>query len=667
MHGSLRFAFVVIGPLLTAPSTNYGAVLWTGGAGAGNEQWSNGTNFSSGLPPAPADDVTFDNTTSAGASDVLTNIVNNSYMINDLTYTTAQYAGNAYHTTQINSGVVLTVTGSFTQGLGSPPLDTKNAGHGDGTDVTISGPGSLVFDNSGGNFLMGNYSGRWDRGSRRDTLDLSGLASFTMDADRWEVGRVGSTPESKMSLADINNITAAILDMAHWNDTAVLELGRENTFHIDTIDLGYDVVNSANGYIRFATGFPDPSIIIRGRDGTGPADLLMAKPSQSNARGDLDLTGGNVDAMFDQVEMGFGRPDQYAGNATGTITFDQGTMSANTVLLAQIRDRGDAYGIINLNGTAQFSAGTITMGDIYDGKVNLYTGLATARISLGGGTLKASTIEPGRDQADVVRTHIREIAFSSGRVQNLASGDLTIDPAISVVLNTAGTHSLHADAGQTITINGVVSDTGSGTAGLSVDGPGTVVLGAANTYSGTTDVLAGTLLVNNPTGSGTGSGTVTVGAGATLGGNGSIGGLALIEAGAHLAPGISPGTLTFNGGLTLQDGAILDFELGTASDLVDITGGTFTGAGTGGVTLNLSDAGGVAIGTTYVLIDWSGATGDVGVELDDFVLGPGSLRGDLQLTPTTLQFTHVPEPGSLILFALGGLALLMRGRRRKRK
>ena len=55
-------------------------------------------------------------------------------------------------------------------------------------------------------------------------------------------------------------------------------------------------------------------------------------------------------------------------------------------------------------------------------------------------------------------------------------------------------------------------------------GPGTLILSGDNLYTGATTVAAGTLLAENTTGSATGPGTVTVRAGATLGGTGTVAG-----------------------------------------------------------------------------------------------------------------------------------------------
>ena len=80
----------------------------------------------------------------------------------------------------------------------------------------------------------------------------------------------------------------------------------------------------------------------------------------------------------------------------------------------------------------------------------------------------------------------------------------------------------------TDTISGVISGSGS----LDKIGSGTLILTAANTYSGPTDVQEGTLGLRGSLAS-----TVTVESGATVGGTGSVGGL-IANSGATVAPGV---------------------------------------------------------------------------------------------------------------------------------
>ena len=87
-----------------------------------------------------------------------------------------------------------------------------------------------------------------------------------------------------------------------------------------------------------------------------------------------------------------------------------------------------------------------------------------------------------------------------------------------------------ANANTTMTINGVISNAvgGSSAATLIKDGPGTVILNAANTFSGTTNIKDGTLVVTGSLAGGiTMSTGFTTGVKTTLTGTGVIGGLTM--------------------------------------------------------------------------------------------------------------------------------------------
>jgi polygalacturonase len=125
------------------------------------------------------------------------------------------------------------------------------------------------------------------------------------------------------------------------------------------------------------------------------------------------------------------------------------------------------------------------------------------------------------------------------------------------------------------------------------------LLGNSSGFSGPLTVNNGTLLVNNTTGSGTGSGAVTVLGAATLGGSGTVGGPLTMYG--TLTPGGSPGVLTVNGDLILNAGTVLQYQLGTASDLTVVNGNLTLGG-----TLNVSAGGGFSA-TNYTLLTYNGS------------------------------------------------------------
>jgi autotransporter-associated beta strand protein len=150
--------------------------------------------------------------------------------------------------------------------------------------------------------------------------------------------------------------------------------------------------------------------------------------------------------------------------------------------------------------------------------------------------------------------------------------------------------------------NGTISDGAAAATTLVFNDPGSLTLTGNNTFSGGTTVNAGSLIVNNAAGNGTGSGPVSINPGATLAGNGTIGGQVSLAAGATLAPGSNgSGTLTITNDLGLNNASLLQFQLGTASDQVSVTGDLTLGG-----TLNISATAGFGPGT-YTLFNYGGA------------------------------------------------------------
>ena len=153
-----------------------------------------------------------------------------------------------------------------------------------------------------------------------------------------------------------------------------------------------------------------------------------------------------------------------------------------------------------------------------------------------------------------------------------------------------------------------------------MSGKGSLDLTNANTYTGGTTVKAGTLLVDNTTGSATGTGQVRVDSGA-LGGNGTISGAVTIGSdtsgnGSFLTPGQSfnrPGTITLLSSLTFASDGF--FNVGLARNgvagRVNANGVTIQEGAQFGFFNNRGVA--VPVGTVLILINNTSAAPIAGV------------------------------------------------------
>jgi fibronectin-binding autotransporter adhesin len=187
-------------------------------------------------------------------------------------------------------------------------------------------------------------------------------------------------------------------------------------------------------------------------------------------------------------------------------------------------------------------------------------------------------------------------------------------------------------ADSSLTVTGVISG-GSGSE-LEKAGDGTLVLNSANTYSGETEVVGGTLLVNGSIA----SSDVAV-LGSVLGGTGIVGSTEVLSG--SIRPGTSPGILTVAGDVSFSAGSTFDVELngttaGTQYDQLAVQGGV----NLGGATLNVSTGLIPAVGDRFVIINNDGADAVSGTFAD---LAEGAV---VNLAGKPFRITYVGGDGN---------------------
>jgi autotransporter-associated beta strand protein len=199
------------------------------------------------------------------------------------------------------------------------------------------------------------------------------------------------------------------------------------------------------------------------------------------------------------------------------------------------------HGTLTLSGVNTFSGGiALEEGALLLGNDRA---LGTGTLTLKGGTLFSP--EP-REIFNAVQ--ISGAVGISGGVT--FTGDVTLDQWVRLDINGGAR------------ISGTLQESSPG-AGLVKMGAGTLFLEGANTISGGVTLEEGILMVNNLSGSGTGTGSVNAGGSAVLGGTGLIAGPVTLGTGGWIAPGASPGTFT-TGDQTWEAGAGFIWEINDA-------------------------------------------------------------------------------------------------------
>ncbi|MDX8497990.1 autotransporter outer membrane beta-barrel domain-containing protein [Mesorhizobium sp. VK4C] len=289
-----------------------------------------------------------------------------------------------------------------------------------------------------------------------------------------------------------------------------------------------------------------------------------------------------------------------AGGGTLLVTNDNNytggtTISAGMLQIGNGGTTGSIDGAVVNNGVLTFDrADTDTFSGAISGigvlnQVGLGTIILAADNSyLGGTTISAGTLQLGNGGA---------------------SG--------SIVGSVVNNGTLAFDRSDSYQFDGLISGAGA----LQQLGSGTTVLTGNNTYTGATDVLAGTLLVNgNQSGA---TGLTSVAGGATLGGSGAIGGGVTVADGGTLSPGGSSGaagTLTIAGALTLSNSSALNYNFGQAgtpggqfNDLITV-GGNLVLDGT----LNITQTPGGSFGPgVYRVMNYNGTLTNNGLDVTD--------------------------------------------------
>ena len=307
----------------------------------------------------------------------------------------------------------------------------------------------------------------------------------------------------------------------------------------------------------------------------------------SGATGIATVTGPGSQLLLPGTALAIGEFIN-GGEGNGTLTISNGGLvSAQTVTLGEF-DAGTT-GVLNLDGTSSARGVLVT--------TSLAKDLGSGTVNFNGGILRAG-------------------AASSNFISGFGAGNLVVN-AGGLYLDTNG-------------FDVTVTDSLSGSGGLTKIGSGTLVLNSENTLTGNSEVSAGTLEVGDISNSNAVlGGNLTVEQGAALLGYGTVGGN-LINNGMVVPGGTigTPGTLSIGGNYTQASTGTLSIEVSpmSASQLKVNGNATLNGV------LAITYDPGTYTATQYTIVSANGVTGKFSSTTS--TLSGGASLGTLQSSVT---------------------------------
>ena len=525
----------------------------------------------------------------------------------------------------------------FNNGVGQDLELTNNGGKlsGNGT-MTKLGEGKVTF-NSSNNDYSGAVNIKEGTVAVKANMAL-GTGTVTVDrTGRLEIGVTGGIADILgATMPTINGGTIAFV--SGGANTLGTNLANGSGINLEVAGAGTALTVSTAQTKTALTTVGEGAVLNLGKNGGGGESILY---------GNLIVNGGTLNTTA-------GDPFGYSNNGNfGTLTLNNGTWNvggSNTTMANTRMVFNNSRVILNIPG------GGLNGFDLFSGTNTIVTqqsatGMSVFSVGEGApstGQANALTLRGGTAIFDIARgnfalddTNTADLKLdvvvakedSGANLVKQGNGVLQLNKASSytnqtlikegtILLTGAGTLGTGAvtlggngDAYLTYAVTGdrTVANAISGNGTITQKGAGNVTLNGTNTYTGATNVEAGTLTAGSATAFGTS--TVSISSGATLDiGNYAVNNAVNVKAGT--ADALSTGAITSNGGsigsltlgsysrlnvtgdMAMAAGSAFTFDMtgltAGGNALVTLTGG-LTLTGTHNVTLNnydtLTDAG----------------------------------------------------------------------------
>lgn len=668
--------------------------------------WNTAGNWSPGGVPHPEDDIFTTNTGSIMSLDVSPTVANWS----------ANTAGTAFVVTGTGGGArSLDITGILTK-IGTQDITFRS----DSTGLTTLSVSFGSISVTVGRVILGGTGAQ-------------ALASATV---------TGTTTVNTSSTAGGITViggTASSINLGH--------LDLQSSFASLLLNGGFAASTSA-ATVTGLTGIAG-SAVVAGTNLTNAVSgtlVIDQSAGSSTFAGNLlnygnNAGGANISTMS-LVKDGAGTQILSSGLSSykGGTTINGGILSVSNLAdgdLVTLSSTADGSNVLTVSSTEDLSVGQVVLG-LTTGSATPVTiteilSATTVRLSSTAGvSTTANRIFGTRSDLGLATTDASGLVIDGGTLQFTGSdalrastdrlftigangGGLDASGSVAMSFTNSGAVAFSGSGARTLTLSGtntgsntLAAAIGDGTGGatsLVKSGTGKWVLTAASSFTGSTTITDGTLVLSGSDSlasssainvSGTSAvldvsalGTYTFGSTQTVSGKGTI--IGNVHIAGTAAPGNSPGIETYTGDVTFDAGSTLALEIagyttaGTDYDRLVLSAGNLTLDGTGGgVTLSLdwTAVGTATDGMKLFMVSLEGPSATLtgtfsglanGASLGTHGTKEWFITYEADLTTSSLTggndvafYTVVPEPRAFALVALGIASLLWRSRVQRR-
>ncbi|MFO1490493.1 MAG: autotransporter-associated beta strand repeat-containing protein [Kiritimatiellia bacterium] len=527
------------------------------------------------------------------------------------------------------------------------------------TGITKVNGGSLILTNN-----LALQGSPFDP-SGAGLLDLSATNTPTFGG---LTGAGNYTPPANVTGLTLNNGTGAVVtysgSLGEGTPGLTLTKTGANTQALSGVNsyTGLTTVSGGSLQINSAGAIGGSAILVTG--GAGNPGLTLDGGVVAGAGKTLTINGGGLGGFFGALSNNSGGNEWAGGVIIGSAgtrigVNGTGTLTVSGVISSGASPHGITFRLKDNTGGLVLSGANTYLGD-----TTLVT--ATGVVQLAGGANRL----PVGTRLLFGSAAVSGILDLNGQDQEIAGLSVVSGTTNEIKASLPGTLTVNTAAASPSTYSGLIS----GAAALAKKGPDTLTLTGANTYTGTTTVEEGILLINGSTAS---TGLINVSALATLGGSGSGGNVTVADNGT-----LSPGSATVHqfamNDLTLGNGSFLAFELDAPDVNINVQNDYLNVAGNlvlDGVLLvtprTLPGFGTPVAGDKWLLMTAGGTITDNALAVDPSspALSPGldyAVETDTSVpgfSKVYLSVVAVPEAGTAGLLAAGLMLLARRLRR----